>query len=176
MKQKGFILIASLFFIVILTLIAISMFGGFTADESMSANYREKARSLDAVQTALNYSALWLGQPGNTYTGDWITGTNCSTVSATPVICSNTLANPSTPNLWSSYVSYLPTGLTVDALGGMNTYASQPSYYIQYLGQTSATTALYMVTATAQGGNATATAVVQVVYQVTATSRNIGGG
>jgi type IV pilus assembly protein PilX len=177
MKQKGFILIVSLIFLVLMTILGISMFGGFTQDEMMSGNHREKVRSIEAAQTALNSSEYWMIQPGNTYDGDWIGpyNTNCTTTSATPVVCPNALATPTTLP-WAVGTPYTPAGMST--AGGPNTYAAAPNYYIQFLGTTGTNppTAMYQVTAAAQGGNATATAVVQAVYQVTAASRDIGGG
>lgn len=178
MKQKGFILIASLFLLAIITMIGISMFGGFSTDEKMSGNYREKSRSRDAAQTALNAAAYWMSVTGNTYTGSWNTGSNCVATASTPVICSNALASPATPSSWTSYVTYTPSGMNVSASGGapvanVSPYAATPSYYIQFLGQLSPTSALYRTTAAATGGNAEATSVLQTVYVVTAKSINI---
>lgn len=175
MKQKGFILIASLFLLAIMTMIGISMFGGFGTDERMSGNYREKSRSREAAQTALNSAAYWMATGNNTFTGVWNTGATCSATGSTPIICSNALAAPATPSSWTSYVTYTPSGMTVNASGGLaNTYASNPNYYIQYLGQLNPTSALYLTTAAATGGNAAATSVLRTVYVVTAKSINIG--
>ena len=170
MKQKGFILVVSLIFMAVMSILAIYMFSGFTTDAVLSANSREKSRALDATQSALDNAALWLGTGVNTYNGAaWVTGTSCSSASAVPVICSNPLTAPATLP-WPSYTSFTPTGMTVNASGGAaNIYAANTQYYIQYLGTLPGSvlpTALYQVTATAQGGNATATSVVQAVYQV----------
>lgn len=175
MKQKGFILIASLFLLAIMTMIGISMFGGFSTDERMSGNYREKIRSRDAAQTALNAAAYWMSITGNTYAGSWSTGANCTAPSSTPIICSNALAAPAQPSSWTSYVTYTPSGMTVKASGGapvnnVSPYATTPNYYIQYLGQLSPTSALYRTTAAATGGNAAATSVLQTDYIVIAKS------
>jgi type IV pilus assembly protein PilX len=177
MRQRGFILFVTLVMLVIMSLLGISMFGGFTQDEMMSGNFREKHRAIDAAQTALNSAQYWISQSGNTYTGNWVTGTHCAAVSSAPVVCSNALANAASPP-WTTYTPFTPTGMTVNASGAANTYATNVSYYIQYLGTTSVNppTALYQVTATASGGNATAVTVVQAVYQVQASSRDIGGG
>ena len=176
MNKKGYILIVSLIFMAIMSMLAIYMFGGFIMDETLSGNHREKSRSLDAALTALDYADNWLAQPGRAYSGNWVTGTTCSGVNSAPVICSNALANPVVLP-WPSYTNFTPTGMSISATGGVGTYAASPNYYIQYLGQgANPSIALYQVTAAAQGGNATATTVVQAVYQVTATSVDIGGG
>ncbi len=173
MKQKGFILVVSLVFMAVMSILAIYMFSGFTTDAILSANSREKSRALDAAQSAVDNAAHWLGTGSNTFNGvTWTTGTACSSASAIPVICSNPLINPASLP-WSSYTSFTPAGMTVNASGGAaNIYASNTQYYIQYLGPAPGgnSAALYQVTATAQGGNASATSVVQAVYQVETSS------
>lgn len=176
MKQKGFILIASLFLLVIMTMLGVSMFGGFSTDERMSGNYREKSRAREAAQTALNSAAYWMATGNNTFTGVWNTGASCSAIGSTPAICSNALTAPTTPSSWTSYVTYTPSGMTVNASGGAaSIYASAPNYYIQYLGQMSPTSALYLTTASATGGNAASISVLRTVYVVTVKSIDIGG-
>lgn len=169
MKQKGFILVVSLIFMAVMSILAIYMFSGFTTDAVLSANSREKSRSQDAAQSALDNAALWMGTGVNTYNGvSWVTGNACAGASAAPVICSNPLTTPATLP-WPAYTSFTPTGMTVNAAGGAaNIYAANTQYYIQYLGPAPGglQAALYQVTATAQGGNATATSVVQAVYQI----------
>lgn len=190
MKQKGFVLIVSLIFVVIMTLLALAMFSGLSTDEMMSGNFREKSRSLDAAQVALNAAEYWMQLPGSTYTGDWVGGASavsCAGVQTTQTVCTYPITNPSNsgtatsislsdPSTWTSYFSPTLSGMSVSASGGAHTYAGATKFYIQYLGNTAANppTAMYMVTAAAIGGNATATTVVQAVYQITAISRDIG--
>ena len=178
MKQNGFILIASLFLLAIMTMIGISMFGGFSTDERMSGNFREKSRAREVAQTALNSAANWMSIAGNTYNGNWVAGATCTAISNTGIVCSNALATPATPSSWTSYVTYdpfAPLSVKVNPLGGKGSYAAIPNYYIQYLGQNSASSAMYLTTASAVGGNAASTSVLQAVYLVTVKSIDIGG-
>ena len=174
-------LIVSLIFLIIMTMLGIFMFNGLTQDQKMAGNFREKSRALDAAQTALNSAEVFLG--GNSYLGpnNWASGITCvangsSPAATTPVICNIPLANPSTLP-WSSFTSYTPMGMTV-ASSGQNMYSSNADIYTYFMGPTSTNppSALYQVTATAKGGNDTATAVVQSVFKVTATSIDLGGG
>ena len=169
MKQKGFILIVSLIFLVIMTILGIAMFRGVSMDETMSGNQREKSRSVEAAQGALDSAEGWLNNGNNTiYGGTMNSGVACAGTLATPTICSTALANPTTLP-WASFfaASGIIPASSVSA-SGQNTYVSQPQYYIQFLGYAPGSTniALYQVTATAQGGNSTATSVIQAVYQV----------
>ena len=70
-----------------------------------------------------------------------------------------------------------PTGMTVSTTGGVNTYAGNPSYHMQYIGTSSNNPpkAIYKVTATGTGGNTDAVAVVEAVYEIQAKSLDISG-
>lgn len=177
-KQKGFVLIVSLIFLLIMTMLALSMFSGITMDETMSGNFREKARSRDAAQTALNSAENWLSNSSNVYTGNWITSsTGCTGTLASPCIGVGITSptNLTNPASWTTFYNYTPSGMSVNAAGGAGTYAGNTQYYIEYLGAspTVQNAALYQVTAAAVGGNTTATTVLQAVYQVTSASRSI---
>ena len=50
-----------------MTMLALYMFRGFIIDEKLSGNHREKNRSLDAAQAALNAAQAWMSTSGNTY-------------------------------------------------------------------------------------------------------------
>lgn len=178
-EQKGFVLFAVMIFLIVMSLLGITMFGGFIKDQKMSGNLREKQRAIEAAQAGLDSVQNWMVQPSNLYVGSWADGVTCSTVGQatdTPVVCNNALANPATLP-WGSYQVFQPNAMTVTAAGGANSYASNVGYYIQYLGDTpkNPPSALYKVTSTALGGNATAAAVLETVFEVTVTSRDIGG-
>jgi type IV pilus assembly protein PilX len=192
MKQKGFVLIVSLIFVVIMTLLALAMFSGLSTDETMSGNHREKSRSRDAAQAALNTAENWLLQPGNAYNVNWVGNSSGSgsaiacagVVAASPFICSYSLTDPSNvgasgisladPTTWTAYATPTIAGVTVSTTGGANNYAGNAGgknsqIYIQFLGlddSTNPPSGLYQVTAAALGGNATATTVVQSVYEI----------
>ena len=186
LNQGGFTLFASLIFLVLLTILGIAMLSGFTQDQLMAGNVREKARALDSAQALLNSAQSWMAVPGNTYVGGgWITGQDCSSLSpitvsnalGNQVVCNNAINNPTTLP-WAGFsMASTPTGMTVSATGGVNTYAGNPSYHIQYIGTSSSNppTAIYKVTATGTGGNSDAVAVVQAVYEVQAKSLDISG-
>jgi type IV pilus assembly protein PilX len=180
---KGFVLVASLAILTIMTMISIFMFSGLTQDQRMAGDFREKSRALDAAQTALNSVETFLSLPGNAYLGpnNWAAGITCNAngsnaPSTTPVICNAPLANPYTVP-WSSYTIYTPTGMSV-AASGQNMYSSTTSIYTYFMGKATgnAHTALYQVTAAAKGGNDATTVVAQTVFKVTAASIDLGGG
>jgi type IV pilus assembly protein PilX len=185
LKQSGFTLFASLIFLVILTMLGVSMFSGFTQDQLIAGNVREKARALDSAQTLLNTAQAWMAVPGNTYVGGgWITGQDCTSLSAitvsntstNQVVCTGAISSPTTLPWTGFRMNSTLTGLTVSTTGGVSTYAANPSYHMQYISATNANppTAIYKVTATGQGGNADAVAVVQAVYEIKAKHRDLG--
>ena len=83
LKQNGFVLFVTLVLLLIMTMLALYMFRGFIIDEKLSGNHREKNRSLDAAQAALNAAQAWMSTSGNTYSGNWETGIACAGVSVT---------------------------------------------------------------------------------------------
>lgn len=179
-EQKGFVLFVVMIFLIVMSLLGISMFKGFINDQKNSGNVREKQRAIEAAQASLDSIEYWMQQEDNVYQGGFATGIVCDTntqVGVKPIICSNALINPATPSSWGSFQTFTPSTamLPVNASGGQNNYASNPNYYIQYLGTSSQNIAMYKVTSTAQGGNATAATVLETIFEVKFTSRDIGG-
>ena len=68
-KQGGFALMTSLLILIIMTLLALSMFRSVGLQEKIAGNTREKQRSLQAAESALQYGEWWLSQ-GNGSTGN----------------------------------------------------------------------------------------------------------
>lgn len=176
LTQGGFTLLASLIFLVLLTILGISMFSGFTQDQLMAGNMREKARALDSAQVLLDSAQAWMS--GNTYRGGgWNTGEDCTSLTAITVtnalnnqiVCIGAISNPTTLP-WSGffYMDSTPTNMAISSTGGQDQYAGNPSYHIQYIASNGSNppTAIYKVTAAGQGGNSGAVAVVQAVYEV----------
>lgn len=179
-QQKGFVLFVVMIFLIVMSMLGITMFGGFIKDQKMAGNMREKQRAIEAAQANLDMVESWLQTTSNVYEGGWALAVSCDATtlaSATPVICSNALSNP-TSLPWSASQTYQPTNtatMSVVAGGGANSYASYPSYYLQEMSHTDST-AWYKVTSTAQGGNATAATVIETIYEVKCLSCSLGGG
>lgn len=176
MRQSGFTLIITLIFLVIMTILGLTMFNGFTLDQTIAGNLREKSRAFDAAQTAVNYAEWWLARPGNA-----TTGVACSStlgITNTPQVCSNNLLSSPTTLPWTIGMNYIPTGMSVSTTGGTAIngdakYYANPTLYIQYIGKTAAGS-YYSITGAAQGGNANAAAVLQSVYQISVQTSNLG--
>ena len=173
--QKGIALISSLLILVIIMLLALGMFRSFGLQEKVAGNIREKQRSLQTAESALQYAEWWLNQgSGNT------TGIACAAVYSANTVgniqtCANPLLKPTTLP-WTARGDYLPPTMTVaagggQAAGGDINYINLPSMYINYLGlDRTGKSLMYQVTAAGYGGTANGASVVQSVYAITAKS------
>ena len=178
--SSGFILIVGLFFMVILTLLSIAMFRSFGLQERIAGNTRDKQRSFEAAQSALQYGEWWLGQ-GNGGTGINCTGVVNGNVLTSMRVCSNGLTTPT--NLpWSVRTDYQPPQMAVAsggglaAIGGDINYQAMPGLYMSYLGITpNGLAQLYQVTAFGYGGNVNTAAIVQSTYQIKSAVKDLGG-
>ncbi|MGS0741686.1 pilus assembly PilX family protein [Glaciimonas sp. GG7] len=176
-KRSGFALVTALLILVMLTLLAISMFRGYGLLEKIAGNVREKERAYESAQNALQYGEWWLGQgtPG--------IGVTCSTTGTVTSVanmqaCSNLLTNQTDPANWVGSLLYTPPAMIVAAGGGTATdgnanldinYAATPRLYVAYIGLApSGQQALYTVTAAGFGGSTNSVSVVQSVVAVAA--------
>jgi type IV pilus assembly protein PilX len=164
-KETGYVLIVSMILLVVLTILAVSMFRSFGLQEIMAGNLREKTRAVDAAQSAINYAEWWLAQGTNA-----TTGVACAALTTAPVVsvCNTPVpANATTATPWAVGVNYNPNPayMAVAAGGGVGTYFRAPQFYIQYVGLAAGGTgALYRITAIGWGGNSAAVAVLQSTY------------
>ncbi|RUL62501.1 hypothetical protein EKH79_16680 [Dyella dinghuensis] len=191
-KQRGFVLIASMLMLVVLTFMAVAMYHSFTTQQNMTANTKEKGRAFQMAQSTLQYAEYQLLTRGL-----GIFPTTCTappSPSSTFTVCGSlstehvVIVPPSSGNPeWSltNAMTYNPdnqdTSVAISTTPGQNTYYREPEYYVQYLGTTTATTcptskpALYEVTALAFGASPNTVAMVQSTYQLLPTVCNLGG-
>lgn len=171
-SQNGIALITSLLILVIMTLLALSMFRSFGLQEKIAGNTREKQRSLQTAESALQYGEWWLSQGAETTSGIVCNSVYNANVVGNMQTCANPLLNPTTLP-WGARGDYLPPTMTVAAGGGQTpggdiNYVSPPSLYINYLGiDLSGKSLMYQVTAAGYGGSANGISVVQSIYAVT---------
>lgn len=177
--QRGMALITGLLLLLVVTLIAVSMFHGFGVEEQIAGNTREKQRAVNTANSALQYGEWWLinGQVPPTVT--------CSNLvsSDTGQVCSNTLANYATvpwtlngAQIGVTYTPFTQSSLTQTVTGNgapsQGTYYATPAFYITDMGSvvnpsTGNSGELYQVDAYGYGGTANAVAEVESTYLVT---------
>jgi len=188
-RQQGLVLVTSLLLLVVVTLLAVSMFRSFGLDERIAGNTREKGRALHAAEVAEQYSEYWLA---NGHSG---TGITCNSVvpAATGQVCSNPLptnvAGSVTSLPWKiganlvgvTYSPTAPTSMNITTGGGLGAnsqgvYYTTPSFYISYLGASpTGLGSVFMIDAVGYGGSADTAAVVETTYLVQNTVRDLGG-
>jgi type IV pilus assembly protein PilX len=188
--QRGVVLVSSLLLLIVVTIIALSLFRSFGVQEKIGGNMREKQRALQAAESAQVFAEIWLSSNG---TGPSVP---CSGMLNGNIgqgqICANQL--PLVPGVdvtsppWKIGtqkigVTYLPSGAatmqistTTSVLNLLNpTYFDTPAFYISDMG-TSADPAIpgeiYQVDAYGYGGSINTVAVVESTYAVYTSSSN----
>lgn len=178
-SQRGMALITGLLLLLVVTLIAVSMFHGFGFEEQIAGNTREKQRALNTAVSALQYGEWWLinGQVPPTST--------CSNLVSSDIgqVCSNTLTSyaavPWTLNGAQIGVTYTPftqsslnQNITGNGTPSQGTYYAAPVFYVTDMGSmvnpnNGNSGELYQVDAYGYGGTANAVAEVESTYLVT---------
>lgn len=191
-KQGGVALVTSLLLLLIITILALSMFHSFGTQEKIAGNLREKERALHAAESAQQYAEWWLLEGNNTAAG----AIACTgQVLATPTqgqICNQTpqqllgLAAVTTVP-WATgggtliQVLYTPQGMQLlgqPQVGPTPTapYFATPAFWITDLGVAAdAAGEAYQIDAYGYGSAANTVAVVESVYEVQQGVVNRGG-
>ena len=189
--QRGFILITALLFLVVMTLVAVAMFRSTGLMNRISANARDKQRSFEAAQSALQYAEWWLStnKPGSTSSA--CNSLASGDTAANVHVCSNAIQSDFlTAAAWTRGFSYTPPNLT--SLGGTGSagglvsatsagsdvnYYNLPGFYLTWLAFSSSKGGnIYQVTAYGYGGNTTTLTVVRSTYLVPTTTTSAPGG
>ncbi len=157
-----------------LTLLALSMYRGFGLQQKIAGNTRDKERAYQVAESSLQYAESWL--PKQSSHGVVCAGNVTVTSDTNMRVCSNVLATPEDPSKWTNYLEYKLPAMVVAGGGGVTkdgnnvddiNYAKVPGMYVAYLGLSpGGQHELYSVTASASGGVADTTSVVQSVYAV----------
>jgi type IV pilus assembly protein PilX len=175
---RGMALITALLLLLIITILALSMFRSVGLQGRIAGNTREKERALHAAEAAQQYAEYWLAN-GNAATSS---PTACTSTANNWLnanvgqgqICSNVLPSFTTlPWTWGGNqvgVQYNP-GLAMNIQGAgavSGSYALAPAFYITDLGAsaTDAGSEVYQVDAVGYGGNTNTVAVVESTYEV----------
>jgi type IV pilus assembly protein PilX len=183
--QRGMVLVTSLLLLVVVTLLAVSMFRSFGLDEKIAGNVRDKQRALNLAQTTEQFAENWLTQTvayGNT-------GVTCNALQtvATAVVCNQSLALPvSDPTVvpWQiggapvgvTYQPAAPMAITPSTTGGVNSYYAYPTFYVSYAGPNPAGIGqIYKIDAAAYGGSGNTIAVIETTYLIQPAGSYLGG-
>jgi type IV pilus assembly protein PilX len=182
--QRGVALISSLLLLLIITILALSMFRSFGTQERIAGNLREKDRALHAAVSAQQYGEWWLTQGNNTAVG--AVACAVGTLSANlgqGQICNQTLVQAgftvTQPGTWAAQIQYVPPTMGVPGVTGTNgdpPYFAAPAFYIADLGVAGdGAGEAYQVDAYGYGSAAGTVAVVESTYEVAQGVVNRGG-
>jgi type IV pilus assembly protein PilX len=182
--QRGVALVTSLLLLVIITILALSMFRSFGTQEKIAGNLREKERALHAANSALQYAEWWLLQNNNTAAG--AIACPAGSIAATPTvgqICNQTpqLAgwDPTQPALWPGQVTYTPQNMLLvgqPLVAGNPPYFATPAFWIADRGVAAdAAGEAYQIDAYGYGSAASTVATVESVYEIQQGVVNRGG-
>jgi type IV pilus assembly protein PilX len=181
-RARGIVMISSLLLLLVLTLIAISMFRSFGLDEKIAGNIREKNRALQAAMSAQQYAEWWLTQGNNINTlaacappllvantgGGTVCTNNLSTI--TPVVGNVPWLVGGAP----VGTSYTPDFFNVSVNAAQNTYYAPPVFYISQLGPyPGGNGAVYQIDAYGYGATIDSVAVVESTFLVSNAIKNL---
>jgi type IV pilus assembly protein PilX len=178
-----------LLLLIVVTIIALSLFRSFGVQEKIAGNMREKQRALQAAESAQVFAEIWLSNNSTA------ASVNCAGMLNGNIgegqICANTLpalnidvtSPPYKPAGVPSGVTFLPTPnmkiSTTTAFSAANvanpTYFGTPTFYISDMGPSAdpgIPGEVYQVDAYGYGGSANTVAVVESTYAVYTSSSN----
>jgi type IV pilus assembly protein PilX len=183
-RERGIALVTTLLLLVIITILALSMFRSFGSQEKIAGNIREKDRALHAAETAQQYAEWWLLQGGNLAAGATACAAPVVSANTNPgQICNQTLQNAlglaantqiiSVPMPWTLGLTYTPPFMstTPGVNGGQNgqdpPYFAPPGFYIADVGPANdGAGEAYQIDAYGFGGSSTTVAIVESSYEV----------
>lgn len=168
-------LITSLLLLVVVTILAVSMFRSFTVEGKIAGNVREKQRAVLAAENAEQYAEWWLSQASNAST----VATVCSQALNANInegqICANTLPSivgigkAGNVNAWPAfYTTYTPPAMNVSATASSDSYFQAPGFYVSDLGPDKSGTGgeVFQIDAMGYGASQTTVAVVESTFVV----------
>jgi type IV pilus assembly protein PilX len=162
-RQAGFALISGLLLLLVVTIMAVSLFRSYGIQQKISGSVREKNRALSAAVSAQQYAEWWLSSQTPPVAGG-CTGFVNSLVGQ---ICSTPL-NDFTAVPWSSGVTFTPfnASITVTTTSPVQgSYYATPVFYITDLGPNpGAAGEIYQVDAAGWGGTSNTVSVVESTY------------
>ena len=199
--QRGVALVSALLLLVIITILALSMFRSFPTQEKIAGNVREKQRAYHAANSALSFAEFWLAaQPyvltaavpyatqtalfdGNLMAGQVYTNPLYTLPGQPAGLVANVTNVPWTFGGALIGTKYVPPGMTIagagvplDAPNNDTTYAAAPVYYISDLGPAAdAKGHVFQIDAYAYGGSTGTVAVVESVYEIAAGVYGLNG-
>jgi type IV pilus assembly protein PilX len=189
LAQRGVVLVSSLLLLIVVTIIALSMFRSFGLQEKIAGNMREKQRALQAAVSAEVFAETWLQNgtsisPSTTCTGllNGTTGQGQICANALQSVVADVTVVPWQITNANVGVTFLPNNMLTGATTAFSAasvanpkYFGIPTFYISDLGPSVDPTVpgeLYQIDAFAYGSSQNTVAVVESTYAVYTSSSN----
>jgi type IV pilus assembly protein PilX len=168
-------LISGLLLLVVLTILAMSMFRGYGTQQKIAGNTREKNRAVSASVSAQQFAEFWLSSNTPPPAGD-CTGMQ---VNAVAQVCTNSPDFTSVPWLLAgqpvgvTFANFNSTAQVKPQNPTQGTYFSTPMFYVTDLGQSAAGPGeVYQIDATGWGGTPDTVAVVESTFLLSPSGRS----
>jgi type IV pilus assembly protein PilX len=186
-RQSGVVLVMSLLLLLVITLLALSMFRSVGMQEMIAGSLREKDRALQSAVSAQQYGEWWL-TTGNNINNTVTCAPGLLSANANAgYVCNNSLTSAGAASVttvpWTGAggveigTTYTPpnmlaTGNTTGA--AYNTFWEPPRFYITLLGASPAGNGnIYQVDAWGYGGDPNTVVVVESTYLVSTGVTNL---
>ncbi|MGH8133638.1 MAG: pilus assembly PilX family protein [Steroidobacteraceae bacterium] len=184
-RERGMALITGLLLLLVVTIIALSMFRSFGMQEKIAGNTREKDRALNAAVSAQQFAENWLKGGTAPTVGGVCTGPVSSNVGQ---VCTNPPDNGFGAPPWTVggapvYIRFdgftQPINSVTQTLSAsspsMGSWYQQPQFWVTFLG-TVGSNVFYQVDAAGWGGTPNSVAVVESTYEISPGGLGSGGG
>jgi type IV pilus assembly protein PilX len=179
--QRGVALITAMLLLIVVTIMALSMFRSYGTQERLAGNTRDKQRAINAAISAQQYAETLLASGTAPATGTCPAGLLPSLTS--PEVCSPVFPVPdftklpwTAGNTYTQFTSNAINGVanvisatgTEDKAGQSASYALAPAFYITDLGANAGSPPgeVYQVDALGYGGTANTVAVVESTFVI----------
>jgi type IV pilus assembly protein PilX len=166
-------LVTSILLLIVVTLMALSMFRSYGIQERIAGNTRDKQRAINAAESAQQYAEYWLtsaAAPVAVVCGAGAVPDSIGQVCTLPLTSPTTLPWASSVT-YTQFASNMGNGIlnTVNAASpSAGTYYQTPSFYITDLGANAGVTGeVYQIDAVGYGGTANTVAVVESTFLIT---------
>jgi type IV pilus assembly protein PilX len=179
--QRGMALITAMLLLVVVTIMALSMFRSYGVEERLAGNTRDKQRAINAAVSAQQYAESWLASGAAPASGVCPVGLVPSSTSG-EVCTKPAIPIDFTVLPWTTGVTY--TQFTSNAINGVSnvvsatgtadtatqsaSYVQAPVFYVTDLGPNAGTPAgeVYQVDALGFGGQSNTVAVVESTFVI----------
>ncbi|MDP9010031.1 MAG: PilX N-terminal domain-containing pilus assembly protein [Pseudomonadota bacterium] len=178
-RQRGIALITAMLLLIVVTIMALSMFRSYGTQERLAGNTRDKQRAINAAVSAQQFAESLLASGAAPATGTCPAGLLPSSTNGE--VCNAVLPDFSkvpwtAGNTYTQFTSNQINGVsnvtsavgTADSAGQSASYVQAPAFYITDLGPNAGSPPgeVYQVDALGYGGSANTVAVVESTFVI----------